>query len=103
MRDRTDSGPIEAAKQYAVAYAAHYTTKDLRDALELYMGIMAGHPDTQEAGYSRSQIQNIANAVVPRQELVNAQVDLVLAHLGHEDQAEVTRAQVTPLALQLTS
>ena len=66
---RNDTGLTEASQKYAAAYAAHYETKDLREALELYRGIVAAHPDTQEAGYSRSQIQNIVNEVVPEREL----------------------------------
>ena len=33
-------------------------------------------PDTQEAKYSRSQVQNIVNAVVPKQEIMDAMVEL---------------------------
>ena len=87
--DRNDAGLGEAGQQYAAAHAAHYTTKDLREALELYAGILAAHPNTQEAGYSRSQIQNIVNAVVPRQELFDAQVVLAMAHFEHGDQPDV--------------
>jgi len=86
----------EAGQQYAVAYAAHYTTKDLPEALELYKGVMAAHPNTREAEYSRSQIQNIVNAVVPKQEIFDAQVDLALAHFEHRDQPDVRPAPVTP-------
>lgn len=106
MRERNDTGlteVAEAGQQYAAAYAAHYTTKDLREALRLYRGLVAAHPNTQEAGYSQSQIQNIVNAVVPRQELIDAQVDLALARFEHEDQADVRPAQATPLALEVTS
>jgi len=106
MIDRNDTGlkeATEAGQLYAVAYAAHYMAKDLREALELYLGIMAGHPNTPEAGYSQSQIQNIAKAVVPRQELLDAQVDLALAHFEHEDQVDLRRAEATPLALEPTS
>ena len=101
--DRNDTGLREAGQQYAAAHAAHYTTKDLREALELYAGIMAAHPNTQEAGYSRSQIQNIVNAVVPKQEFLDAQVDLALAHLEHGDQPDVSPAPITPLASELPS
>ncbi len=74
--------PVEAGQQYAAAHAAHYTTKNLREALELYQSIVASYPNSQEAGYSRSQIQNIVNAVVPTQELFATQVDMALAHLA---------------------
>lgn len=55
-------GPTEAGKQYAAAHAAHYTTKNLHKALELYRGVVAAHPNTQDAVYSHAQIQNIVKA-----------------------------------------
>ena len=106
MRERNDTGlaeVAEAGRQYAAAYAAHYTTKDLREALRLYRDVMAAHPNTQEAGYSQSQIRNIVNAVVPRQELLDAQVDLALAHFDQEDQADLRRAQAQAPASEPTS
>lgn len=78
----------DAGTLYAAAYAAHYTAKDLHKALEIYRSIMATYPDTPEAGYSRSQIQHIANAVVPKQKLLDAQVELALACFEHGDQAD---------------
>jgi hypothetical protein len=45
---------------------------------------MAAHPDTEEAKYSRSQIQNIVNAVVPKKELFDAQMKLALVQLEQE-------------------
>ena len=82
MRNETELA--EAGKQYAEAYAAHYTTKDLHEALDLYKGVMAAHPDTDEAKYSRSQIQNIVNTVVPKQVLFDAQVELARIHTEHK-------------------
>ncbi len=41
---------------------------------------MASHPDDPEAGYSRMQIQNIVNTVVPKQELLDAQIELAVSH-----------------------
>jgi hypothetical protein len=84
MRDGSDARFIEAeetALQYATAYAAHYSAKDLRKALELYGVIVAAHPDSPEAGYSRDQMKNIARAVVPKDEILAAQVDLAWAYL----------------------
>jgi len=81
MRNETEQ-LTEAGKQCAEAYAAHYTTKDLHEALELYKGIMAEHPNTKEAEYSRTQIQNIVQSVVPKQRLLDAQVELALTCLG---------------------
>ena len=85
---RNDSDLTQAGEQYAAAYAAHYETKDLRVALELYMEILAAHPDTQEAGYSRSQIQNIIQVVVPGRELFEAQVGIAMARFGWDRQQE---------------
>ena len=81
---KNDTGLTEASRQYAAAHAAHYETKDLREALELYQGILAAHPDSQEAGYSRSQIQNIIKEVVPERELFEAEVGMALAHFERE-------------------
>lgn len=93
---RNDTEPAEAGKRYTAAHLAHYTTKDLVEALGLYRDIIATYPDTREAGYSQSQIQNIVNAVVPKQEIFDAQVDLVLAIFAHDDSVDVTLAPVTP-------
>ena len=71
----------EAARAYAVAYAAHYSERDLAKALQLYMDLIASHASAQEAGYSRAQIQNIVNTLVPAQELLDAQLELALAHV----------------------
>jgi hypothetical protein len=71
----------EAARAYAEAYAAHYSERDLAKALQLYQRIMASHASAQEAGYSRAQIQNIVNTLVPAQELLDAQLELALARL----------------------
>ena len=80
---KKDTGLTEAREQYAAAYAVHYASRDLRDALELYQKVMAAHPNTEEASYSRMQIQNIARAVVPEQEFFDAQVGMAMAHFGH--------------------
>ena len=98
---RNDTGLTEAGQQYAAAHAAHYSTKDLHEALHLYNGVVAAHPNTQEAEYSRTQIQNIVKTVVPKQELLDAQVDLVLVHLEHGGPPDVKPAPVTPLASEL--
>ena len=83
---RSDTRPTEASQQYAAAYAAHYETKDLREALELYKGILATLPDTQEAGYARSQILNIVKEVAPERELFEAQVGVAMANFGDRPQ-----------------
>jgi len=85
MQDQNEAeGVTEAGRQYAVAYALQYATKDLHEAFTLYRCVMAAYPDTPEADYSRMQIMNIATSVVPKQELLDAQVALTLAHFEHE-------------------
>jgi len=79
MRKETELTVL--GKQYAVAYAEHYTTKDLREALQHYKDITVEAPDSAEAGYCRMQIQNIMNAVVPKEELADAQWHLALRHV----------------------
>ena len=80
MRNETEQ-LTEAGKQYAEAYAVHYTTKDLHEALELYKGIMAEHPNTKEAEYSRTQMHNIVKSVIPAEALLAAEVELTVTHL----------------------
>lgn len=70
----------DAGHDYAAAHSLHYGSKDLWGALDLYRSIIARFPDSREAGYSRSQIHNILNAVVPKQTLFDAEVDMALAH-----------------------
>lgn len=72
-----------ASQRYTAAYDMHYKTKNLHEALGLYTGIVAAHPETREADYARVQIHNIVRRVVPRQELEDAQVSMAYAHLGH--------------------
>lgn len=83
MRNATE--PTSASRHYAVAYATHYTKGDLPLALQLYRKLIASYPSDQEADYCRMQIQNIINAVVPKQKLLDAQLELVLAHFKHSD------------------
>ncbi len=71
----------EAAREYAAAYVAHYSERDLAMALQLYKNLIASHASAREAGYSRTQIQNIVNTLVPAQELLDAQLELALAHV----------------------
>ena len=96
MRHETE--PTAASQQYAAAYAAHYTQRDLPLALQLYQQLIASHPSAQEAGYARMQVQNIVNAVVPKEELLNAQMELVLAHFEREGLLDAGRLPGTQLS-----
>ena len=82
-----------SACAYAAAYTAHYSERDLAAALQLYRELIAERPNAPEAAYSRAQIQNIINAVVPAQELLDAQIALALVRLdGKEPPDEVTNS-----------
>jgi hypothetical protein len=81
MKNQTES--TKAGQQYAAAHAMQYQTKDLDKALDLYEGVMAANPDTSEAEYSRTQIQNIVKSLVPKEELLAAQMAMARAHLKH--------------------
>jgi hypothetical protein len=84
MTDMTITSESSAAgREYATACAAHYADRDLPLAIQLFENLAAAHADSQEASYCRMQVQNIANAVVPKQELLNAQMKLVRAHREH--------------------
>jgi len=72
-----ETANAEAIRQYAAAYTAHYVERNLSLALECYGLVRTNHPNSPEAGYARMQIQNIAQSVVPVQELVDAQVKLI--------------------------
>ncbi len=98
-----DPGPTEAGQRYATAYAAHYAERNLRVALQLYMNVMASYPSDQEADYSRMQVQNIVNTVVPKQELLVAHIKLALAHFEHECPTDARRVPVRPLASALSA
>ena len=92
---RKETEPDELAERYAEAHLTHYGEKDLREALELYRAIIASHPDSQEAAYSRAQVQNIVNQVVPKQELFDAQVALAVACFDRTTSADGVSAQAT--------
>jgi hypothetical protein len=82
MTNQTES--TEASRKYAAAYAAHYTERNLPLALQLYKELMASHSNTREADYAQMQVQNIVNAIVPKQALLDAQIELLLAHFEHD-------------------
>jgi len=81
---RNETALAEVDRQYAAAYAAHYKGRDFPLALQLYRQILASHPSAKEAGYSRMQVQNIVNTVVPKQELLDGQIELALVNLQRD-------------------
>lgn len=98
---KIDADRAKAGRQYADAYAAHYGAKNLQEALGLYRGVMAAHPDTQEAGYSQAQIRNIVKSVLPEQDLLVAQMELAFAHLRQKKSPGVNSDPATPLPAKL--
>jgi len=75
--------PAEAGRQYAEAYEAHYGAKNIPAAFALYNRVIAEHPDSFEAEYCRSQLQNILKAVVPKQKIDEAMQQLMVAQFEH--------------------
>jgi hypothetical protein len=88
-----------ASRDYTKAYDMHYKTKDLPKAFKLYRGIIADYPGTEEAGYSLSQVQNIVNAVVPKQEVMDELVALTLAHFEQDVPPDLKSTLDASLAL----
>lgn len=88
---RKNIEPTEARQQYAAAYASHYTGRNLPLAFQLYKELMASHPNTPEAGYARMQVQNLINAVVPKQELLDAQIECLLVHFENDARCDAER------------
>ena len=86
----------EAARDYAMAYDAHYSRRDLASAIHLYRKLMASHASSPEAGYSVSQIQNIAKSIVPARDLLDAQAELALACLQQATSENVAPTIITP-------
>ena len=74
------SGEAEAAKQYAKAYATQYQINDLPAAMELYKEIIERHPDSREASFAWTQIGNIVGLVVPKEDLLEAGMNLARSH-----------------------
>ena len=94
-----DTTRTDVAQQYVAAHETHYQTKDLRESFALYKRIMADHPDTPEAGYARAQILNIVQKAVPKQDLLDAQMELARTHLEDEVPPDLEPVPVTPPAL----
>jgi hypothetical protein len=93
--------PTQSGRRYAAAYEAHYGRKALQEALRLYRELVAAHPTSREAGYSRAQIRNIVHEVVPERELLEAQVGCALAHFENSDPGQASRYPITPTRLGL--
>jgi|GEM_PF-1443550 hypothetical protein len=72
---------MTAGQQYATAYAAHYTTRSLNEALDLYEEVMITHPEAPEAGYAATQIRNIVEGAVPAQHLLETQTTLARTYI----------------------
>ena len=82
MKNRNNATATD--QNYTKAHDMHYKTKDLPRAFKLYRSIIADYPETEEAGYSLSQVKNIMNEVVPKQEVMDTLVALTLAHFEQD-------------------
>jgi len=74
-----------SARNYAEAYATHYTKRDLLEALRAYERVIELHPNAPEAEYSCAQMRNIVVRVIPEKELLASQVALARRHLQRLD------------------
>jgi hypothetical protein len=71
----------EAGRKYAEAYKKHFSSKDLYGALQSYKEVVTSYPNSQEAEYSRTQIQNIMQDVVPKDVLYAAHLEMALKYV----------------------
>jgi hypothetical protein len=78
----------------------------MHQAFVLYQSIIKAHPDTLEAGCSRSQVQNVVNAVVPKQKVMKALDALAKVAFTHLEKGVPPEAETvynTPLVRELTN
>lgn len=94
MKPKTEV--TNAGQQYAAAYAAHYSDRNVPLALQLYGELVDSYPSTAEAEYSRMQVHNIVNAVVPKQTMQDAEMALALSHVEHAEKSGAGRNPVVP-------
>lgn len=96
----TESATSEAGRLYSAAYSAHYASKDLRRALELYWQISVEHPESEEARDARAQIENIVRAVVPEQVLFETQISCALEQFQDDGRPNGSRVRSVPVTQQ---
>ena len=94
MKQETELSP--SGLLYAKAYQSQYGIEDLHAALLAYNSVVVEYPDTKEAGYAKSQIQNIARSVVPEKLLYKAQFNLALEHSELNTAPDKQSVEVTP-------
>ena len=90
----TEVKSVDAVGSYATAYAAHYAYHDLPLALRQYQNILSTYPNAPEADYSRMQIQNIVNTLIPKQELMDAQIELVRIQFEQKGTSNTSKPSV---------
>jgi len=85
-KSRDDVGGVgqSPTQCYSEAYEAHYGRRELLSALLGYREIVTFHPRALEARWARAQMRNIAQLVVPAEELLEAQVELAFDHLERD-------------------
>ena len=98
-----DHGEFRGLGVYVHATFLILIGRDLPSGMRLDKQVMASHPGAKEADYARMQVQNIVNAVVPKQELLDAQIELARAHLEHDGPPDAGRVSVGPLASALST
>lgn len=63
---------MNSSELYKEAYALHYKDDDYEGALEKYKEIQILHPDSEEASWATSQIENINKASAMEQRRVKS-------------------------------
>lgn len=66
---------------YAAAYAAHYSGRDIKEAVAGYTQAVERYPESPEAGYARAQILNILTSMVPPDKVFAAHLKLIAGEL----------------------
>lgn len=69
--------PAEAGKKYAAAYETHYTQQNFHSAFCQYVDLIDLYPDSLEAKYARTQLDNIVKALIPDDERLSSLVQLL--------------------------
>lgn len=93
---------MTAEELYRSAYDLHYTQKRHAEALEAYQKLIHDFPDALEAGYARSQVENLGQLIgATAEELTAAEGRKALQQYQEQHVAEIARN--TPRDIPLTT
>ena len=69
--------------------------------LPLHRNLLASYPDAQESDCSRMQVQNIVDAVVPKQELFDSRIEFVFARFEQRRPLDVGRTATPSVVAEI--